>query len=334
MGADRRRRDPQPARAHQVDALRRLLPRGGARLRVLTRHGRTAGRSTSSPAPAGCSPCATPASDGTQVDLEEVAPPLRAAARRSTASTEQGFLLWAIFDVIVDRYFDVTDRSTTASTTSRRRCSPTARRARRRRPREIFALRSDLTRCARAAAPLREVRRRDHPQGGRVRRRRGDRALPGRLRPHAARRSTSSSRSATCSPACSRPNLAVTSNQMNQVMKKMSSWGAILIVATLIAGIYGMNFRHMPELRLAVRLPVRARPDGDHDVRALAHLQAEGLALASASSSAGSSSTISSRVAPVPDHAAESPPDLEQHDRDPGDDRRFDEHSAGGSCTA
>ena len=31
-------------------------------------------------------------------------------------------------------------------------------------------------------------------------------------------------------------------------MKKMTSWGAILIVATLIAGIYGMNFRHMPEL--------------------------------------------------------------------------------------
>ena len=43
-------------------------------------------------------------------------------------------------------------------------------------------------------------------------------------------------------------NLAVTSNQLNQVMKKMTSWGAILIVATLIAGIYGMNFQHMPEL--------------------------------------------------------------------------------------
>jgi magnesium transporter len=40
----------------------------------------------------------------------------------------------------------------------------------------------------------------------------------------------------------------VTSNQLNQVMKKMTSWGAILIVATLIAGIYGMNFRNMPEL--------------------------------------------------------------------------------------
>jgi magnesium transporter len=43
-------------------------------------------------------------------------------------------------------------------------------------------------------------------------------------------------------------SLALMSNKMNQVMKKMTSWGAILIVATLIAGIYGMNFENMPEL--------------------------------------------------------------------------------------
>ena len=43
-------------------------------------------------------------------------------------------------------------------------------------------------------------------------------------------------------------SLALTSNRMNEVMKKMTSWGAILIVATLIAGIYGMNFADMPEL--------------------------------------------------------------------------------------
>ena len=51
-------------------------------------------------------------------------------------------------------------------------------------------------------------------------------------------------------------NLAVTSNQLNQVMKKMTSWGAILIVATLIAGIYGMNFRHMPELDWTYGYPI------------------------------------------------------------------------------
>jgi magnesium transporter len=31
-------------------------------------------------------------------------------------------------------------------------------------------------------------------------------------------------------------------------MKLMTSWGAILLGSTLVAGIYGMNFDHMPEL--------------------------------------------------------------------------------------
>ena len=44
-------------------------------------------------------------------------------------------------------------------------------------------------------------------------------------------------------------HLAIISNRMNSVMKKMTSWGAILLGSTLIAGIYGMNFRDMPELR-------------------------------------------------------------------------------------
>ena len=44
-------------------------------------------------------------------------------------------------------------------------------------------------------------------------------------------------------------HLALVSNQMNEIMKKMTSWGAILLGSTLIAGIYGMNFDEMPELR-------------------------------------------------------------------------------------
>ena len=43
-------------------------------------------------------------------------------------------------------------------------------------------------------------------------------------------------------------HLAVMSNQMNAVMKRLTAWGSIVFGATLIAGIYGMNFVHMPEL--------------------------------------------------------------------------------------
>jgi magnesium transporter len=43
-------------------------------------------------------------------------------------------------------------------------------------------------------------------------------------------------------------HLAIISNQQNGVMKRMTSWGAILLGSTLVTGIYGMNFTHMPEL--------------------------------------------------------------------------------------
>ena len=43
--------------------------------------------------------------------------------------------------------------------------------------------------------------------------------------------------------------LAQASNRMNVVMKQLSAWAAIILIPTLIAGMYGMNFNHMPELR-------------------------------------------------------------------------------------
>jgi magnesium transporter len=190
-----------------------------------------------------------PDDEGSQVDLEEVARRFE-LQRAEHSQTEQGFLLWAIFDVLVDGYFDVTDMVDDRLDDVEEKVFPTD-------PddlsstvnvsKEIFAVRSDLTVVRRAAAPLREVVnaiiRREiefvddqavvhfHDVYDRVLRV-GDLVeaqrdlLNGLLE----------------------ANLAVTSNQLNQVMKKMTSWGAILIVATLIAGIYGMNFRHMPEL--------------------------------------------------------------------------------------
>ncbi|MDQ4068512.1 MAG: magnesium/cobalt transporter CorA [Actinomycetota bacterium] len=43
-------------------------------------------------------------------------------------------------------------------------------------------------------------------------------------------------------------HLAIVSNRMSKVMKRMTSWGAILLGSTLVTGVYGMNFRHMREL--------------------------------------------------------------------------------------
>lgn len=42
--------------------------------------------------------------------------------------------------------------------------------------------------------------------------------------------------------------LTVVSNQLNTVMKTLTAGAIVLATNTVIAGIYGMNFRHMPEL--------------------------------------------------------------------------------------
>ena len=43
-------------------------------------------------------------------------------------------------------------------------------------------------------------------------------------------------------------HLALMSVEQNEHMKRITAWAAIIAVPTLIAGIYGMNFRNMPEL--------------------------------------------------------------------------------------
>jgi magnesium transporter len=43
-------------------------------------------------------------------------------------------------------------------------------------------------------------------------------------------------------------NLTQASVRQNEDVRKISAWAAIAAVPTLIAGIYGMNFEHMPEL--------------------------------------------------------------------------------------
>ena len=44
-------------------------------------------------------------------------------------------------------------------------------------------------------------------------------------------------------------NLTQVSVRQNEDMRKISAWVAILAVPTMVAGIYGMNFEHMPELQ-------------------------------------------------------------------------------------
>ncbi|MEO3824506.1 magnesium/cobalt transporter CorA [Actinomadura sp. B10D3] len=51
-------------------------------------------------------------------------------------------------------------------------------------------------------------------------------------------------------------HLALQGKQQNEDMRKISAWAAIIAVPTAIAGIYGMNFDHMPELHWSFGYPL------------------------------------------------------------------------------
>ena len=51
-------------------------------------------------------------------------------------------------------------------------------------------------------------------------------------------------------------NLTQASVRQNEDVRKISSWAAIIAIPTAIAGIYGMNFEHMPELKWRFGYPL------------------------------------------------------------------------------
>ena len=51
-------------------------------------------------------------------------------------------------------------------------------------------------------------------------------------------------------------NLTLVSVRQNEDMRKIAAWGAIGIAPTAMAGIWGMNFEHMPELAWTIGYPV------------------------------------------------------------------------------
>ena len=45
-------------------------------------------------------------------------------------------------------------------------------------------------------------------------------------------------------------------SEQNEQVKKISSWAAIFFAPSFVAGVYGMNFDHMPELHWALGYPL------------------------------------------------------------------------------
>jgi len=51
-------------------------------------------------------------------------------------------------------------------------------------------------------------------------------------------------------------NIAMISLAESEVTKRLAAWGALITVPTLIAGIFGMNFKFMPELEWTFGYPL------------------------------------------------------------------------------
>jgi magnesium transporter len=157
-------------------------------------------------------------------------------------------LLWALLDVVVDRYFTVSDAvDERLDTVEEIVLDDVAETGVARQPRELFELGKALLHFRRAALPLREV------VGAILRR-----EAPGISEPaivhfqdiydHVLRVGDLVESQRDVLTGLRDAQLAVVSNQMSRVQQRIAAWGALLLVATLITGVLGMNFRNAPEV--------------------------------------------------------------------------------------
>lgn len=163
---------------------------------------------------------------------------------------EVGVLLWAMLDVIVDRYFVVTDQIddeldaaedaviSSAQETPRPHDESSLR---------VFMLAKALIRFRRAAVPLRDVTaeivRREVPCIDEL-----SLVHFQDLADHTIRVSEYIESQRDVLTGLRDAELAASSNRLSRSQQRIAAWGAIFIVATLITGILGMNFRNAPEL--------------------------------------------------------------------------------------
>ena len=168
--------------------------------------------------------------------------------RTRAESVSAGFLLYVLLDELVDGYFQRTDRVEDHLEELEEHIFGEELREERDVQERMFDVRRELMEFRRVVVPLRDV-------VGSLQRREVewvDEATAVHLQDvydHVLRVVDLLDSQRELLGNAVDAHLAIISNRMNGVMKKMTSWGAILLGATLVAGIYGMNFEHMPELK-------------------------------------------------------------------------------------
>jgi len=176
-------------------------------------------------------------------------PESRARARWEAAPAElahgPGLVLYVLMDLVVDDYFPVVDALEAELEALEEAIFSAA--LRRTTAERIYRLRRDLLELKRCVSPLVDLANR--LQGGEVP------LVAEALRvyfrdvfDHALRINEMVDMLRELLTTALEASLALVTVAQNEAMKRLAGWGAIVAVPTMIAGIYGMNFRVMPEL--------------------------------------------------------------------------------------
>ncbi len=155
------------------------------------------------------------------------------------------YVLYAIMDTIVDRYFPIVESVTERIETIEERIF--AGQTTRDNIEALYELKRQLTTLKHATGPLLEVTGKLH--GGRV-----PPTCAGLhdyfrdVYDHLVRLNQSIDSLRDVVTTATAVNLSLIQIQENEVTKRLAAYAALIAVPTMVAGIYGMNFKHMPEL--------------------------------------------------------------------------------------
>jgi magnesium transporter len=164
-----------------------------------------------------------------------------------------GFVLYAIMDFVVDHYFPIVDALEDELETLEDQIF--GEHFSRETTRRIYELKRDLLEVKRAVSPLVDMCNRLV---------RFDLELiPEDTRPyfrdvydHVIRINEIVDNLRELLTSALEANLSLISVSQSDAMKRLAGWAAIIAVPTMIAGIYGMNFEFMPELKWAWGYPL------------------------------------------------------------------------------
>lgn len=163
-----------------------------------------------------------------------------------------GFVFYALMDAVVDRYFPLLDAIETELDEIEAQIFE--RGAARWNIERLYALKRRASVLRHAVAPLVEVASKLH--GGRVPAVCSSTQEYFRdVHDHLARISSTIDAIRDTIATAIQVNLSMVTIEESETTKRLAAWAAIFAVSTALAGIWGMNFEHMPELQWTYGYP-------------------------------------------------------------------------------